>query len=477
MASSSWFFLAVLIRLHDADASSLRRPSTSPLGAEGLPPIRAPSSDGHPSPTGGFARRGALRSPQTMQSQKSVHRETASEVESPIGVSFMQQDSSRNEGASYRTPPGIEVAEEFWKNADVPLTAVVTALSPTVTAAVILLFLVGAVAMSRNRKTVQPEAKQIVQEMLPMASGAQAAVNGTQSDGGSDGAAEETEEKVTAVVRDKTPPLTCRHPASVSKTPIRRQAPQTSPIVVQHPADESAGPAPSRGGRRHSVDDNLVQAVSALPVYTGDDIMPPKKGYDCVHVQPQEDCIALRLQGRVVAAEAGTCVSPIMGRECVIFSTSVAELRLDGVQAPPLSYHSVCQDFELEVGGATPSVRIRIRGAQVALFGTMGGKQCQQVRFGDAPETVKNFVSYHRVAGPVGGSKLSDKTVLELTESCLDVGDVVTCVGKLRRVASGELELLPCDGHLHFGDDGAVCTPLQAEKVFVSDHPDLLDPM
>lgn len=63
--------------------------------------------------------------------------------------------------------------------------------------------------------------------------------------------------------------------------------------------------------------------------------------------------------------------------------------------------------------------------------------------------------------------------VFEFTESCLHVGALVTCVGKLRRLTSGELELLPCDFQ-GFGDGNGVCTPLQAEKVLVSDSPSLL---
>jgi hypothetical protein len=222
----------------------------------------------------------------------------------------------------------------------------------------------------------------------------------------------------------------------------------------------------------------LVQAVGALPVFSGDDIMPPRARYDCILVQPQEDMISVRLEGYVQAPRGGGSFAPLAGRECALFSTSVAEPRLDGVQAPPVSFHSVNLDFELELVvrqekeaslAPSPATRIHIRASQVALFGMVSGKQYQQARLCDVSEEVQSFVRAHRV----GARTLGDHTVFEFTESCLHVGALVTCMGKLRRLTSGELELLPCDFQ-GFGDGSGVCTPLQAEKVLITDHPSLL---
>lgn len=224
----------------------------------------------------------------------------------------------------------------------------------------------------------------------------------------------------------------------------------------------------------------LVQAVGALPVFSGDDIMPPRARYDCILVQPQEDMISVRLEGYVQAPRGGGSFAPLAGRECALFSTSVAEPRLDGVQAPPVSFHSVNLDFELELVArreteeasltSSPATRIHIRASQVALFGMVSGKQYQQARLCDVSEEVQSFVRAHRV----GARTLGDHTVFEFTESCLHVGALVTCMGKLRRLTSGELELLPCDFQ-GFGDGSGVCTPLQAEKVLITDHPSLLN--
>lgn len=124
---------------------------------------------------------------------------------------------------------------------------------------------------------------------------------------------------------------------------------------------------------------SLVQAVGALPVYSGELIAPTRFRYDCILVQPREEMTAVRLEGRVQAPRCGSAaVAPLAGRQCALFSTSVVELRLDGVQAPPVSFHSVSLDFELELvsdgRGAASATRIHIRAGEVALFGMVSGR-------------------------------------------------------------------------------------------------------
>jgi len=234
--------------------------------------------------------------------------------------------------------------------------------------------------------------------------------------------------------------------------------------------------------------------VETLSVHSHDEVKRTfrrRGGYDCLLAQPQEASVSVRVEGRVVVKPTGVLQAPLSGRNCVMFSTSACELRLDGVNAPPVAFHTMTSDFDIELlpgaTGSSPatSSRIRVSGHQVALFDMVGGKRQEQVVLSDAPEDLHNFVHTHRVAAPavgtagaLAGSMERTPTMLEFTECSLDADAIVTVVGKLRRVATGALELTPCNALElveRLSEDGFVVqAPLTVDKVLVSDDPALL---
>jgi len=147
----------------------------------------------------------------------------------------------------------------------------------------------------------------------------------------------------------------------------------------------------------------------------------------------------VRLQGRIVALKSPVR-APVAGQDCAMFTACAAELRLDGVQAPPVSFYSAGSDFELELcRGARVSERVRVSGGQVSMAGMVDGRHYRVALFSDSPSEIQDLVK--------GQINVDESTVLELTESCLCVGAEVTCVGKLLRAATGQLHLLPPDAN------------------------------
>lgn len=187
--------------------------------------------------------------------------------------------------------------------------------------------------------------------------------------------------------------------------------------------------------------------VESLPVQAGEEIshaVQPRGGYDCLLIQPQMVGMTVRLEGRINVAPQAVLRAPLARRSCVLFSASAGETRLDGVRAPPTAFYAMHSDFEIELScrGAA-SVRVGVRGQDVALFDMTRGRQLEQWVLGDAPEHLQDFVRAHR-AGPVGvAGALSGGTVLEFAECLLDADAVVTAIGELHRSPHGELQLWP----------------------------------
>jgi len=191
--------------------------------------------------------------------------------------------------------------------------------------------------------------------------------------------------------------------------------------------------------------------VGSLPILLGEDIeknFRPRGGYDCVHTQPQVDGDAVRIEGRVLPRSRSSSIllqAPMSQRNCVLFSASAAEIRLDGVRAPPVAFHAETSEFEFEprISGA-PSTKVIIQGQDVSLFDmSESSSRREQWALEDAPEHLQDFVRAHRTLSNGGELPLTGSTVLEFTECSLAADANVTVVGELRRAATGELQLWP----------------------------------
>eukprot|EP00928_Gymnodinium_smaydae_P020103 TRINITY_DN17767_c0_g1_i1.p1 TRINITY_DN17767_c0_g1~~TRINITY_DN17767_c0_g1_i1.p1 ORF type:complete len:526 (-),score=82.26 TRINITY_DN17767_c0_g1_i1:225-1802(-) len=163
-------------------------------------------------------------------------------------------------------------------------------------------------------------------------------------------------------------------------------------------------------------------------------------------VEKSESPPVVRLQGRVAAMPHSVLKAPLSQSSCVLFSTSAAEVRLDNVAAPPLAFHDLNNDFEIEVSGvdeeSTP-LHVRVHGHDVALFDMAFGRHFEEAAFDEAPKHFRDFVRAHR---SVGGSRdPAGSAVVEFQECSLVVGAHVTCVGELRRDWNGQLGLFPID--------------------------------
>lgn len=186
------------------------------------------------------------------------------------------------------------------------------------------------------------------------------------------------------------------------------------------------------------------QWVRSLPLLSGDDVQKrfkSKSGYDCLHHQPQSIQGPVRLEGRVVAMPHSVLKAPLAQRNCVLFSASASAIRLDGVHPPPAAFYAMNSDFDLSLAVASGSLRIRVRGGDVALFDVASGWQRDRTTWARAPEHLQDFLHAHRApnSGTLGASE-----ELDFTECRLDVGAYVTCVGELRRDATGEIGIWPC---------------------------------
>mmetsp|Transcript_91791 Transcript_91791/g.145154 ORF Transcript_91791/g.145154 Transcript_91791/m.145154 type:complete len:504 (-) Transcript_91791:105-1616(-) len=186
------------------------------------------------------------------------------------------------------------------------------------------------------------------------------------------------------------------------------------------------------------------QWVRSLPSLSGDDVQKQfksKSGYDCLHHQPQSIPGPVRLEGHVVAMPHSVLKAPLAQRNCVLFSASASAVRLDGVRAPPAAFYAMNSDFELDVAVASGTLRIRVRGVDVALFDVASGWQRERTTWAGAPEHLQDFLHAHRANG---SGTLDIEEELDFTECRLDVGAYVTCVGELRREPTGEIGLWPC---------------------------------
>jgi hypothetical protein len=226
--------------------------------------------------------------------------------------------------------------------------------------------------------------------------------------------------------------------------------------------------------------------VESLRITTIDEIQntfKPRGGYDCLLIQPQNPGVVVRVQGVVVAAQQATLRAPITRRDCVLFSTSALEHRLDGVVAPPQAFHSMAVNFVLEL---TPHMKLQIRGQDVALFDMVAGRHEEHVVLREASDLVQDFMRSYRT--PFFGARETD--FLNFQECVLEVGAKVTCIGEVRRSESGELGLWPIHQSIPYGAV-SVSAPTsgltswerlgspasgesQVEKVMISDDPKLL---
>lgn len=247
------------------------------------------------------------------------------------------------------------------------------------------------------------------------------------------------------------------------------QKPQ-KPLLPRSSTPKPSGLLRSRTLRPHGQE--VCRWVESLPVLSSQEVklaLRPRGGYDCLLPQPQEVTVAIRVEGRVMALPEAELCAPLTGRSCVLFSTSVGEVRLDGVPAPPVAFCTRSTDFEVELCGGGSPMRLRVHGQDVALFDVVGGKQQEQVVLGNAPEHLQAFVRAHGAARTPGGA-----AVLEFTECLLAVGAVVTCVGELRRAPTGEVWLRPLQERSGAYELSSI-NDTHVEKVMVSDDPSLLE--
>mmetsp|Transcript_13135 Transcript_13135/g.24203 ORF Transcript_13135/g.24203 Transcript_13135/m.24203 type:complete len:443 (+) Transcript_13135:169-1497(+) len=248
-----------------------------------------------------------------------------------------------------------------------------------------------------------------------------------------------------------------------------------------HPdeSDATAVPADAQATKSQPVEpggeEALLSEIRQLAVQSGDDILPPRKSYDCLFAQPQEDLVCCRLVGRVKATTAATLQSPVSGQDCVLYSASAVELRMDGVHALPVAFDAVTLDFALELPGSKGETEVHICGKDVALFAQEAGRHHRRMALKDAEESLQSFVRTHRVGCAIGSPLCAStpdgaRATMNFSESCLPVGSLVCCVGKLHRSMTGRLELLPCD----LSYMGAVSNLQQQERILISDNASLL---
>jgi hypothetical protein len=187
--------------------------------------------------------------------------------------------------------------------------------------------------------------------------------------------------------------------------------------------------------------------VKSLPVLSGDDVqkqLKSKSGYDCLHHEPQLMPGPVRLEGHVVAKPYNMLKAPLAQRSCVVFSASAAAVRWDGIAAPPAAFLAMNSEFELDLAVASGSLRVRIRGEDVALFDVASGWQHERTTWARAPEQLQDFLHAHRSGAGSNYGSMDGFEEFDFTECRLDVGAYVTCVGELRRDATGEISLWPC---------------------------------
>mmetsp|Transcript_47840 Transcript_47840/g.84842 ORF Transcript_47840/g.84842 Transcript_47840/m.84842 type:complete len:609 (+) Transcript_47840:149-1975(+) len=236
------------------------------------------------------------------------------------------------------------------------------------------------------------------------------------------------------------------------------------------------------------------QWVHSLTVQNADDVrhtFRARSGYDCLLLQPQALGIPARIEGVIAARPNSVLRAPLARRRCVLFSVSASEVRLDGVRAPPVAFSSMNVDFDVELRTSckAETLRIRVRGQDVALFDISSGWRRERSVLRDAPEHFQDFVRAHRAAGM---EVPCDLAVLDFTECLLDTGAMVTCVGELRREHTGELGLWPLSPGVDAfisADDSHISGVLPGltsweradvrgargvEKVMISDDPALL---
>lgn len=195
-----------------------------------------------------------------------------------------------------------------------------------------------------------------------------------------------------------------------------------------------------------------VEGLQVLSATDVEAIFHARGGYDCVLIQPQEHEGAVRIEGRVELRSPDHALqAPITRRRCVLFSASAGERRLDGVGAPPLAFHAMNADFDIVLGRPlADELRVRVRGQDVALFDMVAGSHEEVHLHRDAPEHLQDFARAHPAAAPdrscrrgSGNRRPEKPTVVEFRESFLEEGAIVTCVGELRRAATGEIGLWP----------------------------------
>lgn len=154
----------------------------------------------------------------------------------------------------------------------------------------------------------------------------------------------------------------------------------------------------------------------------------------------------MRLQGKVVAVTEQRMVGPFSGEAVVVCAASVSQPRLDGVTPPSVAYHSAFTDFVIELLDE-PKIRLKVSGADVALFDLVKGNVCGRHSFATAPDSWRTF-ALSNLSSTLGTTSLVRGTIdgcgeLTFQEASLLVGATVSCVGEVARDMKGELALVP----------------------------------
>jgi len=250
---------------------------------------------------------------------------------------------------------------------------------------------------------------------------------------------------------------------------------------------------------RLGIETGVRAQVASLRVSTAQDIQnlfQMKERYDCCHLQPFSPGVVLRLQGTITPGRQGKLVAPLSRRDCVHFSASASGKRHDGIHALPIAFHSVCVDFTITLLD-DPTVKIAVYGQDIALFDIKKGTTQDLKRFAESPDHWQDFILSHRASSVVGAlsssaALRSESLSLDFQEVALLVGEVVTCVGEVRRGHDGGLRLFPCEDFSteHDGAKSDILgerwrtswerpeaqAPKTTEKVLISDDQRLLKP-
>lgn len=159
--------------------------------------------------------------------------------------------------------------------------------------------------------------------------------------------------------------------------------------------------------------------------------------------------ILMRIRGRVVAGAEGPLQAPFSSRACAMYSASVSRGRHDGIQPPPLAFHSAGHDFEVQLTDA-PRMSVAVHSHDVSLFGMSEGLQVHDLPFAGAPESWRRFVLDRLVpiAGPTAHFESCEDLgsagrPLQFRECALPVGSEATLVGEVAREPGGALRLRP----------------------------------